>query len=62
MRIDCPTCKRVIVDAPEDHPPRPFCSARCKLADLDNWLSETYRISSPISGSGADEGDGESLN
>jgi len=40
----CPHCKRVIPDAPDDHPPRPFCSARCKLADLDNWLSEVYRI------------------
>ena len=28
---------------------RPFCSERCKLIDLDNWLSGRYRISSPIS-------------
>ena len=26
----------------------PFCSERCKLIDLDNWLSERYRISTPI--------------
>jgi uncharacterized protein len=23
---------------------RPFCSERCKLADLARWLSEDYRI------------------
>jgi endogenous inhibitor of DNA gyrase (YacG/DUF329 family) len=44
VKIVCPTCKRVIEDAPEDHPPRPFCSPKCKLADLDNWLHERYRV------------------
>jgi uncharacterized protein len=44
MRIDCPICKRVLADAPENHGPRPFCSTRCKLVDLGNWLSEAYRI------------------
>lgn len=46
MRIVCPTCKKVL-EVPVDFPPRPFCSARCKLVDLDNWLSERYRISEP---------------
>jgi endogenous inhibitor of DNA gyrase (YacG/DUF329 family) len=23
---------------------RPFCSERCKLADLGRWLSEGYRV------------------
>jgi endogenous inhibitor of DNA gyrase (YacG/DUF329 family) len=23
---------------------RPFCSERCKLVDLGNWLGERYRI------------------
>lgn len=41
-------CKRILDDVPTDFPARPFCSARCKLADLDNWLGETYRISSPV--------------
>jgi len=27
------------------NPYRPFCSERCRLIDLDNWLSERYRIS-----------------
>jgi endogenous inhibitor of DNA gyrase (YacG/DUF329 family) len=35
----------VIEDAPDDHPPRPFCSARCKLLDLGNWFNEAYRVS-----------------
>jgi endogenous inhibitor of DNA gyrase (YacG/DUF329 family) len=43
--MKCPICKRVIVY--EDNPYRPFCSERCKLIDLDNWLSERYRISTP---------------
>ncbi len=47
MRITCPICKTVIEDAPEDGP-HPFCSQRCKLADLHNWLSDAYRISSPL--------------
>jgi len=32
----------------KDNPYRPFCSERCKLIDLDNWLSERYRISTPV--------------
>jgi uncharacterized protein len=24
---------------------RPFCSERCRLADLGRWLSEDYRVS-----------------
>jgi endogenous inhibitor of DNA gyrase (YacG/DUF329 family) len=48
VRIACPICKKVIEDVPPDYPPRPFCSPRCKLADLDNWLSERYSISEPI--------------
>lgn len=48
MRIVCPACKRVLDDVPADYPPRPFCSPRCKLLDLDNWLSERYSISQPL--------------
>jgi hypothetical protein len=48
VRIECPTCKKVLEDAPEDHPPRPFCSARCKLVDLHAWLNEDYRYSEPL--------------
>lgn len=41
-------CKRVLEDAPEDLPSRPFCSARCKLSDLHNWFHEAYRFSTPL--------------
>jgi endogenous inhibitor of DNA gyrase (YacG/DUF329 family) len=27
-----------------ENPFRPFCSERCKLIDLGNWLGERYRI------------------
>jgi endogenous inhibitor of DNA gyrase (YacG/DUF329 family) len=29
---------------PEDPAWRPFCSERCKMADLGRWLSEEYRV------------------
>jgi len=38
----CPICKKPTTW--EGNPFRPFCSERCKLIDLDNWLSERYRI------------------
>lgn len=44
MRIDCPICKKVLDEAPADFGPRPFCSARCKMVDLGNWLDGAYRI------------------
>jgi len=41
----CPICKKEAPGA--GNPSRPFCSDRCKMIDLDNWLSERYRISGP---------------
>ena len=38
----CPVCERETTR--KGNPHRPFCSERCKLIDLDNWLSERYRI------------------
>jgi uncharacterized protein len=55
MRIVCPACKKVIENAPPDFAPRPFCSPRCKLSDLDNWLNERYVLSEPIPPLGTDE-------
>jgi endogenous inhibitor of DNA gyrase (YacG/DUF329 family) len=48
VRIECPTCKAVLADVPDDYGPRPFCSPRCKLADLYHWLNEDYRVSEPV--------------
>lgn len=42
MRVTCPTCRQ---DADwENNKYRPFCSARCRTADLGAWASENYRI------------------
>jgi hypothetical protein len=48
VEIRCPICRRTVADLPEDYPHRPFCSGRCKLVDLGNWLDEKYRISRPL--------------
>jgi uncharacterized protein len=39
----CPTCKGRRKPQ-SDNPTFPFCSARCKLADLGNWLSGRYAL------------------
>ena len=43
MKPRCPICEREI---PPDADPklRPFCTSRCRLVDLDRWLSGDYRI------------------
>ena len=42
----CPICKQNV--AWEGNPFRPFCSERCKLIDLDNWLEGRYRLVSRV--------------
>ncbi len=42
----CPICKKKTCYY--GNPYRPFCSERCKLIDLHNWLSERYRFSTPV--------------
>ena len=42
MKVRCPRCKKLVEW--EGNPYRPFCSERCKLADLDDWLEERYII------------------
>jgi len=42
----CPICSKVLAHG--ENPYRPFCSERCKLIDLDNWLSGRYQI--PVNG------------
>ena len=59
MRIDCPICKKVLDDAPADFGPRPFCSARCKMVDLGNWLGDVYRI--PLAREDATDGEDHTL-
>jgi len=50
----CPVCK--IETTRKGNPFRPFCSERCKLIDLDNWLSERYRIAAADTGETPMEG------
>lgn len=59
MRIECPICQKTIEDAPDDHGPRPFCSTRCKMVDLGNWLNDAYRI--PVGRESSSPGDDHSL-
>lgn len=39
----CPTCKGEARPYAEN-PAHPFCSGRCKLADLSNWFNERYAV------------------
>ena len=41
--VDCPTCGNP-VEWSDKQPYRPFCSERCKLIDLGDWIEERYRI------------------
>ena len=38
MQVSCPTCRRSVVWSAES-PSRPFCSERCRLIDLGQWLA-----------------------
>lgn len=40
--MKCPQCGKKIKNP--KLPSRPFCSDRCKLLDLGQWLSGEYRI------------------
>ena len=42
-RIECPTCKKPVAWSKEN-PWRPFCSERCRLIDLGDWIEERHRI------------------
>ena len=48
LQVRCPICNTGTTW--EGNPWRPFCSERCRLIDLDNWLAGRYRISSPRAG------------
>lgn len=51
----CPTCKGPRKPQSENGS-FPFCSARCKLADLGNWLDGSYSLGAePISEEDVDE-------
>jgi endogenous inhibitor of DNA gyrase (YacG/DUF329 family) len=41
--VPCPVCRKITRYHP-DNPYRPFCSERCRLIDLGQWLEEGYRV------------------
>ncbi|HET7313170.1 DNA gyrase inhibitor YacG [Salinisphaera sp.] len=42
----CPQCGE-LADMTSNNSYRPFCSRRCKLIDLGDWLDESNRIPNP---------------
>ena len=42
--IKCPQCGHLTFYS-RDNPFRPFCSERCRLIDLGEWASESYKVS-----------------
>jgi len=41
--VPCPRCGALSPFAPQNKW-RPFCSERCKMIDLGQWASESYRV------------------
>jgi hypothetical protein len=54
--LPCPRCGKPVTWGPLS-PDRPFCSARCRLIDLGDWLDESHRIPDPDAQSAADAPD-----
>jgi endogenous inhibitor of DNA gyrase (YacG/DUF329 family) len=52
-QVPCPSCQRPAVFAPSNRW-RPFCSERCRSADLGAWASERYRVPAPDAGPDVD--------
>jgi uncharacterized protein len=51
--IRCPNCQnRTRYDATNIF--RPFCSERCKNADIVSWAEERYQIPSPVTAEDAE--------
>ena len=57
--IKCPQCGHLTFYSPEN-PFRPFCSERCRLIDLGEWASESYKVSHTSNDQDHDEDDEES--
>jgi len=48
----CPTCGETVEPGSKS---TPFCSERCRLADLNKWMSGEYRISREMKETDLDE-------
>lgn len=42
LNVTCPICKKKFEYYSSEH--RPFCSDRCRLIDLGQWLNESYTV------------------
>ncbi len=42
IEVTCPTCKKKFAYYSSEF--RPFCSEKCRLIDLGQWLSESYAV------------------
>lgn len=42
IEVTCPTCKKTFNYHSSEF--RPFCSEKCRLIDLGQWLSESYTV------------------
>ncbi len=58
-RVPCPTCGKP-VEWSEQARWRPFCSERCRLIDLGEWLDENHRIPGEETAGAAPPADDES--
>ncbi|MCG7870172.1 MAG: DNA gyrase inhibitor YacG [gamma proteobacterium symbiont of Stewartia floridana] len=47
--VPCPNCGKPVLWQ-ESSKWKPFCSERCRLIDLGDWLDENHRISEPLNG------------
>jgi endogenous inhibitor of DNA gyrase (YacG/DUF329 family) len=56
--VCCPTCGKA-VEWSEVSRWRPFCSERCRLIDLGEWMSEGHRIAGEPAGEESDPGEEE---
>jgi endogenous inhibitor of DNA gyrase (YacG/DUF329 family) len=45
--VPCPNCGKAVPWTPSSKW-RPFCSERCRLIDLGDWLDENHRIPEPL--------------
>jgi endogenous inhibitor of DNA gyrase (YacG/DUF329 family) len=55
MARKCPTCGKDVPGTEAARQFLPFCSERCRTADLGKWLDGGYRIGTPISQVGDEE-------
>ncbi len=46
--MECPKCRKKILVSKEKLETYPFCSSKCKNADLLSWLNGSYAITRPM--------------